>query len=139
MSKKQQESKNHPVVLFDGYCHLCDGTVSNLLKLDREKILQFAPLQGNFAKDILEKHPEYRETDSILLVEGDQISEKSEAVFKIIGYLPPYLSWFRIMRIIPLPIRDVVYDWIAKNRIRFMGKRETCRMPTPEERAQFKT
>lgn len=135
MSTEKQRaeiSTNRPVVFFDGVCHLCNSFVDWVVRHDRDKRILFAPLQGETAANHLT--PEQRkELSSVLVKDGDRILEKSEAVLRVLAELPGWKS-LATLRLIPRPLRDLVYDFVAKNRYRWFGKYETCRVPTPEER-----
>ena len=137
VNRSKQESTNQTVILFDGYCHLCDGTVNILLKIDSNDDFLFAPLQSNYGKLVQGKHPEIAKTDSILVLVGDQLLIKSDAVLLIASKLPWYFRWIQLVRLLPKQLRDGLYDFIATNRYRILGKRETCRMPSVEERKKF--
>jgi predicted DCC family thiol-disulfide oxidoreductase YuxK len=121
------------IVFFDGICILCNRSVDFILKRDRKKRIKFASLQSGFANDFLHKHQyEMAGKDSIIFFENGKIYSKSSAVIKIAGYLG--FPWFlaRSLYVIPLRLRDTIYDYIARNRYRWFGRRETCRMPDKE-------
>lgn len=124
-----------PVVLFDGLCGFCDGAVQLLLRLDRRGALRFAPLQGETAAPWRSRVPPG--TDSILLVEGDRVTWRSEAALRIAAHLGWPWRAAGALRIVPRVVRDAVYDAIARARYRLAGRREACRLPTPAERARF--
>ncbi len=136
-SKKEQGALNQLIILFDGYCHLCDGTVNILLKIDRNDHFLFAPLQSNYGKLVQEKHPKIANVDSILVLKNDQLYDKSDAALLIASKLPWYFRWLRILELLPKRFRDGVYNLIAANRYRVLGRRDTCRMPTPYESKKF--
>lgn len=135
--KKEQKPKNQLIILFDGYCHLCNGTVDILLKIDRNDDFLFASLQSEYGKLIQVKHPNIAKVDSILVLENDVVYSKSDAVLNIIQKLPWYFKWLYVFKILPKSLRDGAYDIIAANRHYILGKRETCRMPTTTERKKF--
>lgn len=127
-----------PLILFDGDCNLCNGSVQFVIKRDPQARFRFAALQSDAAKAALvaagvtEQLP-----DSIVLVADGKVRTKSSAALAIarrLGALWPLMSIFWL---IPYPLRDLVYDWIARNRYRWFGKQETCWVPTPELRARF--
>lgn len=126
------------LVLFDGVCNLCNFTVNFIIDRDQKKEYYFAPLQSETAKSILLKYGmSQNEMNSVILIKGNQIYQKSDAVLEIIkDFSLPY-QIFQIGRILPKYIRDYLYDCIAKNRYRFFGKTETCKIPTPELRERF--
>ncbi|EPG66670.1 thiol-disulfide oxidoreductase DCC family protein [Leptospira wolffii] len=124
-----------PIVLFDGVCNLCNGTVNLLLDLDRKRVLRFASLQSEYAKKLVSDNgleSQVEAVDSILVWDGKGLFSKSDAVLRITGYLGWPWKIFRLGIILPGRIRDSLYDFIAKNRYKWFGKTEACRMPTPE-------
>jgi predicted DCC family thiol-disulfide oxidoreductase YuxK len=124
--------KGQKIVFFDGVCILCNRSVDFLLKKDYKKRLKFASLQSESATNFLQQdqyHP-FNE-DTIIFYDEGRFFTKSTAVLKIAGNLGfPYYAVV-ILFIIPRPLRDWVYDYIARNRIRWFGQRETCRVPDP--------
>lgn len=128
----------HPVVLFDGVCHLCQASVKFLIKRDPRRILRYASLQSPFGHSLLQSLGENPEAmNSIVFVEAGQVYRESNAALRIAGYLRGPWRFLKIFRIIPRWIRDPVYRWIARNRYRWFGKDETCWLPTPELRSLF--
>ncbi|TGK36574.1 thiol-disulfide oxidoreductase DCC family protein [Leptospira andrefontaineae] len=124
-----------PIVLFDGVCNLCNGAVNVLLDLDKHKRLKFASLQSEYAKKLIQSktlEEKIRGIDSILFWDGKEIHIKSNAIIEICDKLGGFWKILKLSYIIPRPIRNILYDLIAKNRYRLFGKRESCRMPTPE-------
>lgn len=129
-----------PVVLFDGYCNLCDGTVRFLLRHDRTGTLRFAPLDSAAARSLLAAHPSRPDPlpDSVLLVDGDGVHARSEAALRLARSLSPPWPWLaRVARLVPRVARDAVYDQVARRRLRWFGRRDACRLPTPDEAARF--
>ncbi len=127
-----KDVQNQAVVFFDGVCHLCNSFVDWVVARDTSRRLLFAPLQGQTAAERLSR----RQRDalsSVLVWDGFQVLEKSEAVLCVFAQIPGY-RWTRIARLIPLALRDRIYDFIARNRYRWFGQRETCRLPTAEEK-----
>ena len=143
----QQEG---PIVLFDGLCNFCNGTIQFVVDHELTPSLRFAPLQSELAQELLERAfgPEQAKTlregatgsgdpDSIVLVDGDRGWTHSTAGLRIFRHLRAPYRWLFALVVVPRPIRDVVYRWIARNRYRWFGKSETCRIPTPELRSRF--
>lgn len=130
----------HPVVLFDGVCNLCDATVNFLIDHDPGDVLRFTALQSEPGRALLAARgvtaPE-GDPDSILLVEGDRVWTHSDAALRIAARLPAPWRWARAFLIVPRFARDAVYRFIARNRYRWFGRTEMCRMPTPALRARF--
>lgn len=126
----------NPVVYFDGVCGLCNRFVDFGLRYDRQRRLRFAPIQGETAAQRL---PSDLATDptTIVLEEDGNLRFRSDAILRILHLLGGGWRLLGTFRIIPRPLRDVIYDWIARNRYSWFGKRDTCRLPTPEEREAF--
>jgi predicted DCC family thiol-disulfide oxidoreductase YuxK len=124
------------VIYFDGYCGLCNGFVDFVLARDRTRRFRFAPLQGSTARARF-GDPGAVDPTTILLEEGGTVFERSTAALRIITTLGGVWRGVDLLRLVPRVIRDAVYDWIARNRYGWFGKRDTCRLPTLEERAVF--
>ncbi len=132
------ESREHPIVLFDGICGLCDGFVTWLLRRDRRALFRVAPLQGETAVRLISRPITESEAQwSILLVEDGVLYERSEAVLKIVSRLGGACRFAGVLRVFPLGLRDRVYRFVAQNRYKWFGKRATCRVPTREEQDRF--
>jgi predicted DCC family thiol-disulfide oxidoreductase YuxK len=129
------------VLLFDGLCGFCDKTVQHIFKSDKKGTMMFAPLQSDFAKEVLERHPKFKSIDSMIVVERHGNVEtayaRSAAALRIATYLGGVHALANIFRIIPPPIRDVFYKIFAKNRYRLFGKKESCPIPTKEQRSRY--
>ena len=139
-SIQQDDMNSSPVVLFDGVCKLCNGSVNFILRRDSEGRLQLAPLQSDYGRDVLEKHGKNPDAqDSMLLLEGELLTVKSTAVIRISKYLGGAWPLCMIALVIPPFIRDFIYDIVAKNRYRWFGKYDTCRLPDAEFEDRFYT
>ena len=124
-----------PVLFFDGVCGLCNGFVAFVVREDLGRQLRFGPLQGSTALQMLE--PADRESlASVVLVADGRTWRRSEAVLQVLARLG---GLWRVLaaaaRILPEPLRDVLYGWVARHRYGWFGKRDACRRSTPEERA----
>jgi len=126
-----------PVILFDGVCNLCNGTVDFLLKRDRKKQFRFASLQSETGKYLKHQYGIPEDFDSVILIKSDTIYFKSRAVFEIAGMLPYPWKIAAFLKLTPKKTGDKLYNWIAKNRYRWFGKRETCRIPSAQEKEFF--
>jgi len=121
------------IVFFDGICVLCNRAVDFLLNKDRRKRLKFASLQSDYAKIFLKQfHNQLAEQDTIIFYDEGRIFIKSTAILKIAGCLGLPYSAFAMLIIIPSQWRDYIYDIISRNRARWFGKREKCRVPDQE-------
>lgn len=120
-------------------CNFCNSSVNFILKRDKKKVFKFASLQSDFAGEILRRNGIDETTlNTLILAEGGtKIYKRSSAALRIAGRLrfPWHLTYVFI--IIPPFIRDFIYDIIARNRYRWFGKRDACRIPTAEERERF--
>lgn len=120
----------HPVVLFDGVCNLCNGAVLWIIRRDPEAKFRFAPLQS---RPDLAGLP-----DSIVLIDSCGTHVRSEAVLRIaLGLRSPWPLLGAIGRVFPRPVRDGIYNFVARRRYRWFGKQDECVLPTPELRARF--
>jgi predicted DCC family thiol-disulfide oxidoreductase YuxK len=139
-----------PVVLFDGVCNLCNGAVQFIIDHERRPDLRFAPLQSELAEKLLHETfgPEEAERlrqgatgsgdpDSIVLVEDGRGFTHSTAALRVARHLKAPWRWVWAGILVPRLLRDAIYRWIARNRYRWFGTSETCRIPTPELRARF--
>lgn len=126
------------LVLYDGVCGLCDRSVQFLLRVDRDRALMFAPLQGETAAGLRARHPEIpANLDSVVFVEGERVYLRSRAFVRLSRYLPyPWrlVSW---LWVVPALLADLGYGVVARLRYRVFGKLEACRVPGPDERARF--
>lgn len=127
------------IVFYDGVCGLCDRWVQFVVARDKRQALKFAPLQGETASRRTDLPEELR---SVVFVANpgqphEQIYFRSEAALRILGHLGGFWRVVSWLRIIPRPLRDGVYDAIARRRYRWFGKFETCRVPAQERRDRF--
>jgi predicted DCC family thiol-disulfide oxidoreductase YuxK len=131
----------HPVVLFDGVCNLCNATVNFLIDRDPHGTLRFAALQSPAGRKILEgvgqPAPEGSDPNTIVLVEGGRVHERSSAALGIVRHLRGAWPLLAAFAIVPPVLRDALYRWFAARRYRWFGRAEICRVPTPELRARF--
>lgn len=131
--------KNKKLILFDGVCNLCNDSVQYVIKHDKSNIFMFTALQSDVGKQVIEKYNiDTLETDSILLYNPEKgIDYKSTAALKIAAKLGFPRSLMGVFFVIPPFIRNWVYDYIAKNRYKWYGKKEACMIPTPELKSKF--
>jgi predicted DCC family thiol-disulfide oxidoreductase YuxK len=127
---------NHAVILFDGVCNFCNGTINFLIRQDIKGRFKFAPLQSAAAQQLL-PHGHLKKFDSVVFFDGNQLSQKSTAVLQVLNRLPWYWKWTQVFWLVPRPVRDAVYDFIARNRYKWFGKKESCMIPTPEVKSRF--
>ncbi|MAW93788.1 MULTISPECIES: thiol-disulfide oxidoreductase DCC family protein [unclassified Leeuwenhoekiella] len=126
------------IILFDGVCNLCNGAINFIIKHDPKAQFKFASLQGETGTHLLDKHRiNPKKTDSIILIEPDRVSVKSAAALRISKDLNKGYPLLYAFMIIPGLIRNAVYDFIARNRYKWFGKKESCMIPTPELKSRF--
>lgn len=125
------------VILFDGVCNFCNATINFVIDHDADHRFRFASLQSAYGQRVLAKNGRATtDFDTVLLLREGKLYQKSEAALEIARFLRGW-AWLYIFRFVPRFLRDAVYNLIAKNRYRIFGKTESCRIPTPEERALF--
>ncbi|WP_405571989.1 thiol-disulfide oxidoreductase DCC family protein [Winogradskyella sp. Asnod2-B02-A] len=132
--------KNKQLILFDGVCNLCNSSVLYVIKRDKNEKFLFAPLESDIGKKIIQKfNIDTKETDSILLYNplNDSLTYKSTAALLIAKQLGFPTNILTLFLIVPKVIRNWVYNYIAKNRYKWYGKKESCMIPTPELKAKF--
>ena len=130
--------KDHQVILFDGVCNFCNYWANFILARDKNDFFRFAALQSTAGQELLKKFKLNRTSfDTFVLIDGENYSTKSTAALMIAGKLKSVVKLFYPFIFLPKPFRDFFYDLIAKNRYKFFGKRESCRIPTKEERGKF--
>ena len=128
---------NLPIIYFDGLCDLCDGFVRFLLARDRRARYRFAPLQGETARARLEDRFTGSAIETVVLEEPKRFRVRSDAAIAILTGLGGLWRLAAALRIVPRPLRDALYDYVARNRFRWYGRRDACRVPTPAERERF--
>ena len=130
---------NKKLILFDGVCNLCNASVQYVIKHDKKDLFLFSALQSDTGKQIIEAYNiDTSKTDSILLYTPKKgIDYKSTATLKIAGYLGFPRNIMIAFLVVPAFIRNWVYDYIAKNRYKWYGKKESCMIPTPELKNKF--
>ena len=128
----------HSIILFDGVCNLCNGAVNFVIKRDPRNVFKFTPLQEKQGVLLLKTHAvDTQKLDSIVLIENEKVYVKSSAALRIARKMSNLWPLFFVFLIIPSFIRDGVYDFIAKNRYKWFGKKEQCMIPTQGLREKF--
>jgi len=127
-----------PVILFDGVCNLCTGAVQFVLERDPEGRFDFASLQSAAARRLLDESGAASPLpDSIVLLDDAGVHTRSDAALRISAHLRAPWPLLRGFRFVPKPLRDGVYDFIARRRHLWFGTRESCLVPTPERATRF--
>jgi predicted DCC family thiol-disulfide oxidoreductase YuxK len=130
--------QENSIILFDGICNLCNGSVQFVLKHDKQKLFRFASLQSVAGQALLKEHnlPE-TSFNSFVLIKNGKPFLKSTAALMVAKELSGIIKILYIFIIIPAFIRNAVYNVIAKNRYKWFGKQESCLMPTPDLQSRF--
>jgi predicted DCC family thiol-disulfide oxidoreductase YuxK len=127
-----------PVVLFDGVCNLCSFWVRFAIARDPAARLRFAPVQSDLGQDFLRRRNLPTDlVESFYLIEDGRVYEKSTAFLRMVRHLRAPWPLLRAARVLPRPLRDWLYDRIARNRYRLFGRRDSCLMPAPEVASRF--
>jgi len=132
-----QRAVEHPIVFFDGVCHLCNRAVDFLLRADRRGVLRFASIQGETARAVLPPLAGQPEGWAMFYADETGVYQASDAALRICGRLGGAWALLRVLVLVPRPLRDALYRFVARNRYRWFGRRDTCRLPAAEERARF--
>jgi predicted DCC family thiol-disulfide oxidoreductase YuxK len=126
------------IILFDGVCNLCNSAVLFVIKRDTKDQFRFAALQSEIGQSLAKKHQlDTTQVDSIVLIMKDRVFIKSSAALHISRYLSGAYPLLFLFIIIPSFIRNWVYDYVAKNRYRWYGKKDQCMIPTKELKSKF--
>ena len=125
------------IVLFDGICNFCNQSVQFIIQRDPKQHFQFASLQSNTGEQLKQDYQIPNYIDSLIVIEENRYYTKSTAALKIARHLQSPFRLFYVLIIIPKPIRDLFYQWIASNRYQWFGKRQTCKLPNVTERKRF--
>lgn len=124
------------VILFDGVCNLCNGAVRFVIERDKKNYLHFAPIQSEVAKQ-LTGNKNIESSATFILVEDGKIYHRSTAALQVCRHLSGGWKLLYSLIIIPAFIRDAVYNFVAKNRYKWFGKKDTCMIPTSENKSKF--
>ncbi len=124
------------IIFFDGVCNLCNEWVDFLIDRSKTQNFYYSSLQGQTARRLLGQE-KAEALSSVVLWKQGQVYERSTAVLQTLGMLGGGWKVFSLLGIFPQSLRDRVYEWVANHRYAWFGKRETCRLPTPEEKAFF--
>lgn len=127
----------HPVILFDGVCNFCDASVQFILQRDPKETFHFASIQSEAGQELLRKHNVPANMDSMILIENDKVYYKSSAALRISRHLQGAWKLLYVFMVVPSPIRNLVYEVIAKNRYKWFGQKESCMLPPPNVRKRF--
>ncbi|WP_462388721.1 thiol-disulfide oxidoreductase DCC family protein [Acidovorax sp. Q11] len=126
------------IVVFDGQCLLCNGWVQFLLRHDRSQRIRFASIQSAVGQQLLARAGlQVEGLQTLLVIDGERSWQHTAAILRVLHALgwPWRLAW--VGWLVPAPLRDALYRWVARNRYRIWGRSATCMLPAPEHRARF--
>jgi predicted DCC family thiol-disulfide oxidoreductase YuxK len=125
------------IVLFDGVCNLCSASVQFILRHNSKNNLRFASLQSEFGRTQLQKIDDTSEVKTMVYIDRGKIFLRSDAILETCRELNGIFPLLRFFKIIPRPIRDSAYNFIAKYRYRWFGKKDQCWIPSREISHRF--
>jgi predicted DCC family thiol-disulfide oxidoreductase YuxK len=128
---------SHPILLFDGVCNLCNQSVQFIINRDKAGLFQFAALQSDVGIALMQKYQLPTDLDTVVLVLGNKAYTRSDAALQVLRHLGMPWSLATVFFILPKGFRDLVYNYIAKNRYRWFGRQESCMMPTADLKRRF--
>ncbi len=128
----------HKIILFDGVCNLCNSSVQLVIKNDSQNRFKFAALQSDSGQRLLKEFDiDTSKIDSIVLIDQNEVYIKSSAALRTARFMDGAYPLLSIFMVFPVFFRNWVYDWVAKNRYRWFGKKDQCMIPSPELKAKF--
>ena len=128
-------TNNKIIILFDGVCNMCVGSVNFIIKRDSKDMFRFASLQGDVGQKMIKKYS--LSMNSIVLIKNGQAKTKSTAVLNILYHLNTFWKALLIFYVVPYPIRDILYNIVAKSRYFLLGKRNQCMIPNENINSKF--
>lgn len=128
---------NHPIILFDGVCNLCNSSVQFIIKRDKNATFRFAQLQSEVGIALLKSYKIPDTLNTFILIENKSVYQKSTAALRVTRKLSGCWPLMYGFIIVPPFIRNAVYDFISKHRYKWFGKKNECMMPTPELQSRF--
>jgi predicted DCC family thiol-disulfide oxidoreductase YuxK len=133
-----EATTRNPILIYDGVCQLCDTFVQFVLKRERVPILTFVASQSESGQKLLRSFDmDNLAENSVLLIKKGKVYSKSRAIFELLPYLSFPWQILVVFKIIPTRLTDLVYDFVARNRYTFFGKRDVCRIPAEHHQKRF--
>ena len=129
---------NQQIIIFDGICNFCNGSVNFIIKRDHQNVFVFTPMQSKGAEELLERHQfEDFGFDTFVLIKDDVCYYRTDAALEIIKDLSGYWYLLKIFKLLPRSFRDFFYKFLARHRYQLFGKKPQCMIPTPEVKSKF--
>lgn len=135
----QHGPADHPIILFDGVCHLCQSSVKFIIRRDPEAVFRLGSLQSEAGKNLLDNYGMeiVGDPDSVILIHRGKVWQRSTAALKIARRLSGGWPLLYVFILVPRFLRDFIYDWIAANRYRWFGRDDSCMLPDPGMKERF--
>lgn len=131
-------SEDTKIILFDGICNFCNYWVNFIIDHDEQNHFKFTALQSEKGRELLDRfNLPNDDFDSFILISQNNVYKKSSAAFQIAKQLSGWPRIFAPLRFLPRTFTDFIYDLTSRNRYKIFGKKDACRIPTPEERSKF--
>ncbi len=137
MSTESEEGIQQPIIFFDGMCAMCNRFVDLVLRADSRDVFRFSPLQGDTASDLLPSLPPDPRDWSMIYVDERGVHSETDASLEVYRRLGGIWWPLSLARLVPRWIRNPIYRVIARNRYRWFGTRDSCRVPTEDQRDRF--
>lgn len=131
------EIEMNRIIMFDGECNFCNKSVQFIIKRDPKGLYKFTSLQSSIGKELLKKYNLSVSMDSFILIENNNYYFKSSAGLRVCRNLKGMWKLFYFLLIVPKPLRDIFYEHVANKRYKWFGTRETCILPSTQERERF--
>jgi predicted DCC family thiol-disulfide oxidoreductase YuxK len=130
--------EQYPVLLFDGVCNLCNQTVQFIIEHDKKMIFRFASLQSEYGENMLKKYQLLdNQLNSVVLIYKNKIYTHAAAPLEVLRLLGGFWQLGYVFKLVPPFLSNAVYRWVAKNRYKWFGKKESCWLPTAELKSRF--
>lgn len=133
--KELSDMKN--IILFDGVCNFCSQSVQFIIKRDPSHVFHFASLQSDVGRKLLKEYDLEENLNSVVYISDRKAYEKSDAALQICRRLNGLWKILYIFYLVPRPVRNIVYDFVAKNRYKWFGKADSCMIPSPDIKSRF--
>jgi predicted DCC family thiol-disulfide oxidoreductase YuxK len=138
MTQRDATATPDNLILFDGVCNLCDAFVQFVIRHDRAGKFRFAAIQSQAGKRIFQSRGlDAENLQTFVLVTGGEIFVRSDAAVEVLSRFGGGWKICRIFLLVPRPLRDGLYSWVARNRYRWFGRKDACMVPTAEIRERF--
>lgn len=129
---------DNPIILFDGVCNLCNHSVQFVIRHDNKKLFRFAALQSEIGQQLMKQNDlESAGNNTIILIQSNKHFTRSTAALLVCKQLNGAWKILFGFIIVPQFLRDAVYNFVAKNRFRFFGKKDECMIPTKDLMDRF--